>query len=1098
MTIKTAKAENGTMQSDRDKRETKRMYIVRGGSLTPDQLKDLAAPNKAPPLPPPSKTDKGSFYGASDSGHEFLVVGTPHFSRSDSEAPSPPPSPTPSPPASPTPSPPGTPSSTRSARTFASSKSSLMLPPPPSQPPPSKTVPSSDSPNHIAPPPKRPPPVKKLTSSATLPIGRVAPPPPTVNAAPIPITSSPTKSEEINKAPTRAPTKAPPTKLSMAGIAAFKAAANMIRSSSEITLPSDDSLGSNSETKPKPAVPTRSPPPKTTLESKSPSGSAAVAQTSPLPSCNSSVTSVSSRPPSPLKAIAPSVSVDASCNNSSSSSSISHSEEQPTNRAMDIVVKSRSKVGLAAFMSLQSRYSRKDNAAPPPPESSAAMAERKSADEHPEITKPERTPEHSPHSSFSSSKFASLFSSKTAPPVEPSDPEARAISIDKSRRSPSSESGKRGSDSQKRSFSGLASFTSDVRKLSLSSAGKSGANDTNKGPSTPTADPYQRKRLSDPTLPDGWVAIQAGLTERVYYFHQSTQLVTWTRPETSEPPAHPEPDPNLEGLPPGWTAIWSANLGSYYYYNPTTEESTWEMPNEEDENPPPPEGPPPPLEEPPPSTLAVELNFINDVLRPKYGDGKLLTEPGLVESLFVYMVNNASQRHVIFCEFFLSCFRNETMLQQLLKNGWWKRCLLVLISEANDTNNEALDYISMSHNEVLDYVLLTLSELFAYFFRHFDEPHNVVPQLGSKEPLPLGLTGKVTMCSFLMDAANEFGRHRMHGITLKILLALNNRLCDWTIKPRWVTDFSCFEWYNLFSSLEAQEEMLFFHQKDFVLPIEGEFAGLGLLESIVTLLERVKASSLESVPEVDPAIIKLQKIWAVRGAQEYDFFSRVRDFFRYIGDMDACMDKVGAKTAGIIFRAQAPPHCSQAEFSQLLLGRKRLNYGNSSSVQKKVHAYVNRSIEHYKKVFVGEAQLAPRPEMRAFRPVPLINSTGSKIGIANFLKKHSADRQGSIIDVDSSRKSSIRLTGSPSSSGRKLSDVLSRKMSLAQQGSVSSPPGVGEKDDRKSNRSISIIDTHRASLTLEHALPASSVSPMRESPKPEPSTSKKSLFKRRF
>lgn len=509
-------------------------------------------------------------------------------------------------------------------------------------------------------------------------------------------------------------------------------------------------------------------------------------------------------------------------------------------------------------------------------------------------------------------------------------------------------------------------------------------------------DPYLRTSLADSALPEGWEAVQSGVVNRVYYFCKMTQLIVWHRSQCFQQPPQLTPPPSL---PAGWTAIWCTQENGYYFYNPHTEETSWELPAEDEENPPPPTGPPPP---PPEGKRDSRPAFIQDVLRPKYGDGKLLREPGLVESLFVYMVNNASQRHIIFYEFFLNCFKNEIMLQQLLKNGWWKRCLLVMISE-NDANHGAMDYKSMSHNEVLDYVLLTLTELFAYFFNHFDERKNHVLQLGSTDlALPLGLSGKVTMHSFLMDVVNEFTQHRMQALIFKVLQGFNGRVCDWQVRPPWVTDVTCVEWLNLFSGLEAQEELLFFHQKEFVLPNEGvsDFAGLGVLESAIVLLERVKAQSLDELYEVDPAAAKLQKAYSARVNQECEFYVRMRDFFRYIGDMDSCMDKG-------VFRTHSPPHCSQAEVCQLLAGRKKPNYGSSSSVQKKLSAYISRYVEHYKKVFAGEAQLPPRPDFKPLRAVPSITqmNSGSKIGLSSFLR-HSKNASRQSLELNSNNNSS--------------------------------------------------------------------------------------------
>lgn len=342
-----------------------------------------------------------------------------------------------------------------------------------------------------------------------------------------------------------------------------------------------------------------------------------------------------------------------------------------------------------------------------------------------------------------------------------------------------------------------------------------------------------------------------------------------------------------------------------------------------------------------------ELQAFIESLRPQYGDGQLAKEPEkYLKNFFVQMINiPESKRHIVFHEFFLSVFWHEPVLQELLKYSSWKQWLLILISEAQNTSDE-----------ILDYVLMTLIGMCGYFFRKYSESANAVCYLESREPLPLGSgTEMRSMRDFLIDATTEIDRHSQ-GISLRVLAGTAVKIVAWDRRPAWVApDFAAGEWQNLFSMLEAQEEYLFFPLPDrqFTLPDVPYFAGMPVIESTIAMLEKIKVHQLDAVPETPPELARLQKLYSTKGMQELEFFKGLRDFFAFYGQID-CMEIYKSEFA---IKAKVPPNCSLSEFCHLLQSRKRIEY---QKVQKTVTEYLKNVREHYRKVFSGEIAFNPR------------------------------------------------------------------------------------------------------------------------------------------
>jgi len=381
----------------------------------------------------------------------------------------------------------------------------------------------------------------------------------------------------------------------------------------------------------------------------------------------------------------------------------------------------------------------------------------------------------------------------------------------------------------------------------------------------------EREQVADSGLPLGWIAILDKSVGSLYYFHSETQEVTWTRPESQR--AVVEAD-----LPYGWVAIKDSSSQSVYYFNQHTQEVTWEKPDM-----------PLPLQDDPvpesasdrpkirPGALLAAKNalletksrdsynlqglseadttFLNDVLRPKYGDGQLLKDPSLVDSLFALMTTRESLRKVIFCEFFLSCFRQDVILQAMLRRASWKCWLVSLISEAG------------VGTEMVDYVLMTLIEMFSYFFHRFSENENTI--LGTDIVLGIGVSfGKhITMYDFVMDAAFVLVRASSKEVCLRMFSGTFSKIASWgPLKPPWaVPNFLMPQWQNLFSSIEAVEECIFFTipSKEFCLPERPVFPGMSAVDAIIALLERLKVKEFDQIVETDPAILKLQKAYSV-------------------------------------------------------------------------------------------------------------------------------------------------------------------------------------------------------------------------------------------
>lgn len=524
-----------------------------------------------------------------------------------------------------------------------------------------------------------------------------------------------------------------------------------------------------------------------------------------------------------------------------------------------------------------------------------------------------------------------------------------------------------------------------------------------------------REQVEDDGLPLGWIAIHDKSTDSLYYFHSTTQEVTWSRPELQR--AVVEAD-----LPYGWIAIKDSSSQAVYYFNQYTQEVTWEKPELGDFLPTPGVVEATINERPrirPAALLAAksalvetksrdssylqglseaDMTFLNEVLRPKYGDGQLLKDPALVDSLFAHMVSRESLRRVMFCEFFLSCFRQELILQAMLRKASWKVWLLTLISGSSTFGAETV---------MLDYVLMTLIEMFAYFFHRFSENENTI--LGTDVSLGIGVpSGKhVTMYDFIMDAALVIARETSKDVCLRVFSGTFSKIGSWgPLKPPWaVPDFLMPQWQNLFSSLEAVEECVFLMipSKEFHMPEGPLFPGMGVVEAVISLLEKLKIKELDQVVETDPAILKLQRAYSSKGIQELDFFRGVRDFFQFYSNL-GCMEK---HKFGFETKAKPPARCSQAEFVHLLLSRKRVTYGTKSQLQKKVAAYVAKVGEIYSKVFAGQLQAAPHLVMgRNKSPTRASGGGGGEAVLrrsstvgrpsANFIKQVVAGRKMSL------------------------------------------------------------------------------------------------------
>jgi len=251
--------------------------------------------------------------------------------------------------------------------------------------------------------------------------------------------------------------------------------------------------------------------------------------------------------------------------------------------------------------------------------------------------------------------------------------------------------------------------------------------------------------------------------------------------------------------------------------------------------------------------------FVEEVMRPKYGQGQLLKDPELLKSFFVYIINIPENlRHVVFHEFFLAIFWREEILEQLLQFGSWKQWLLILIAEA-----------AMTQHEGFEYVLMTLVEMFYYFFRKFSAPHNGIRQVHENKHLILDFPSQTnrTMADFLRDALTEIDRQSDRLVSFRVLSGMNLRICFWDRKPKWVRpDFTAVEWANLMASLETQEEYLFFAgpKGEFTMPRGGtEFLGLPVLESIVVLLEKLRVYHLAECEEQGNDLKELQKYYSV-------------------------------------------------------------------------------------------------------------------------------------------------------------------------------------------------------------------------------------------
>jgi hypothetical protein len=83
-------------------------------------------------------------------------------------------------------------------------------------------------------------------------------------------------------------------------------------------------------------------------------------------------------------------------------------------------------------------------------------------------------------------------------------------------------------------------------------------------------------------LAPGWKFVQGANGGRGYYWHQTTNQVTWDRPGPVPPPPPPPPvEQVLAAVPaavPAWTAVTDEASGEVYYWNEQTNQTVWEKP----------------------------------------------------------------------------------------------------------------------------------------------------------------------------------------------------------------------------------------------------------------------------------------------------------------------------------------------------------------------------------------------------------------------------------------------------------------------------------------------------------------------------------------